>query len=154
MEGTRPATAADLDRLVELAQDARRELAPLRGGSVFLAREARPTDVAADLEDPSTRVWCGTIDGVVVGYAVATVETLADGRVLGRVRELFVESGAREVGVGEGLIADVVAWCREHGCVGIDAHALPGARETKNFFETAGFTARLIVVHHRLDAPS
>ncbi len=43
--------------------------------------------------------------------------------------------------VGEGLLEQLVAWCREQGCVGIDAFALPGHRAAKNFFETAGFTA-------------
>jgi hypothetical protein len=39
---------------------------------------------------------------------------------------------------------------RGGGCVGIDALALPGNRQTKNFFESFGFTARAIVVHRRL----
>jgi hypothetical protein len=34
--------------------------------------------------------------------------------------------------------------------VGIDAVALPGMRETKNFFEAAGLVARAIVVHKAL----
>jgi hypothetical protein len=33
--------------------------------------------------------------------------------------------------------------------VGIDAFALPGMRETKNFFEGSGFTARLLVMHRQ-----
>jgi hypothetical protein len=37
------------------------------------------------------------------------------------------------------------------GCSGVDATALPGNRATKNFFEESGFTARLLVMHHRLD---
>lgn len=152
MDGARPATRADLDRLAELAGAARAELQPLRGGDVFLQREARQPDFASELDDEATRVWCGTIDDVVVGYAVVSVERLPDGRMLGRVRELFVEPEGREVGVGEQLIGEVIAWCSARGCAGIDAHALPGARETKNFFETAGFTARLLVVHKRLGA--
>jgi GNAT superfamily N-acetyltransferase len=150
MEDARPATAADLERLAELAREARRELLPLRGGDVFVQREGRIEDFARDVDDDATMVLCGTIDDVVVGYAAVTLERLGDGRTLGRVRELYVEEGGRGVGVGERLIDEVIAWCSARGCFGIDAHALPGTRETKNFFETAGFTARLLVVHRRL----
>ena len=48
----------------------------------------------------------------------------------------------------------VVAWCRERGCLGIDAAALPGSRATKNFFEESGFSARLLVMHHALGEPA
>ena len=41
----------------------------------------------------------------------------------------------------------LVAWAHERGCVGIDALRLPGNRDTKNFFERFGLTARAIVVH-------
>ena len=34
---------------------------------------------------------------------------------------------------------------------GVDATALPGHRQAKNFFERAGFTARLLVMHHAVD---
>jgi GNAT superfamily N-acetyltransferase len=156
MEGARRATRADLDRLVELANVARDELSQLRGGDVFVAREGRHNDLragfSAQLDDPSTLVLVGTLDDVILGYAVVLAEQLDEGRLLGRVTDLFVEAGAREVGVGERLMEDVLAWCSTRGCLGVDAYALPGARATKNFFETSGFTARLLVVHHRFDA--
>jgi hypothetical protein len=44
----------------------------------------------------------------------------------------------------------ILAWCGEQGCNAVDAYALPGDRQTKNFFEESGFTARLLVMHHRL----
>ena len=44
-------------------------------------------------------------------------------------------------------VSDLIAWAHEAGAVGIDALALPGDRATKNFFETAGLTARAILVH-------
>ena len=62
-------------------------------------------------------------------------------------------AGARDVGVGEELIGEVLRWCEQRDCIGVDALALPGNRATKNFFETFGFTARLLVLHRKL-APS
>jgi GNAT superfamily N-acetyltransferase len=76
---------------------------------------------------------------------------LRDGTRLGQIVELFVTADARSVSVGEGLLDQLVDWCRDEGCVGIDAFALPGHRAAKNFFETAGFTARALVMHHELE---
>ena len=154
MEGVRPATEDDLARLGELARAAIAELTPMKGGVVWAAREARTEPVEdslkASLADDATRVVVGTIDGVPIGYAAVHVEVLNDGSRLGVVDDIFVEEGAREVGVGEAMMGDLVAWCEEQGCAGMDAMALPGHRSAKNFFEESGFTARKLVMHHRL----
>jgi len=154
VEGVRPATEDDLARLGELARAAIAELTPMKGGVVWAAREARTEPVEdslkASLADDATRVVVGTIDGVPIGYAAVHVEVLNDGSRLGVVDDIFVEEGAREVGVGEAMMGDLVAWCEEQGCAGMDAMALPGHRSAKNFFEESGFTARKLVMHHRL----
>ncbi len=155
MERARPATDADLPALASLARSAIAELAPMRGGAVWEAREARrePLDesLAASLADPCARVVAGTIDDVVVGYAVARLEDLADGTRLGVVDDIFVDEEARGVGLGEAMMNDLVAWCVAQGCFGMDAMALPGHRSTKNFFEESGFTARKLVMHHSFE---
>jgi GNAT superfamily N-acetyltransferase len=154
MEGARPATEADVPRLAELARAAIDELVPTRGGAVWRAREARPEPIedglAALLSDPSALVVAGTIDGVVVGYGVVRVEQLGDGSRLGVIDDIYVEDGARGVGLGEVMMGDMVSWCVGQGCFGMDAMALPGHRSTKNFFEESGFTARKLVMHHSL----
>ena len=154
MDGCRPATEADLPRLDELARAVIAELAPTRGGAVWKAREARAEPLAENLGpllgDPDHRVLVGTIDGVVMGYAVGRLERLADGTTLGVIDDIFVEEGARGIGIGEGMINDLIAWCEKAGCIGIDAMALPGHRLTKNFFEESGFSARQLVMHRRM----
>jgi GNAT superfamily N-acetyltransferase len=155
VEGVRPATENDLSRVAELARAAIAELTPMRGGGVWAAREARfePVEesLRASLADDRTRMVVGTIDEFPVGYAAVHLETLNDDSTLGVVDDIFVEEGAREVGVGEAMMGDLVAWCAARGCSGIDAMALPGHRSAKNFFEESGFTARKLVMHHRLD---
>lgn len=157
MEGARRATPGDAARIDELHAAAVAELAPQRGGRVWAAREARPgplaPNLAAVLSDPAALVLVGTLDDVVVGYAIVTLDELRDGRRLGIVTDLYVEPEARGVSVGELMMAEVLRWCRGCGCAGIDALALPGARATKNFFERFGFTARAIVVHRILEEP-
>jgi GNAT superfamily N-acetyltransferase len=151
MERARQATAADLDRIVELAEHLHTELEPMRGGGLWAAREERPApypEVYGSLlgrDDASVVV--GTVDDYVVGFGVAELERLRGGGTLCRITELFVEPEARGVGVGEAIGDELVAFCELRGCVGIDALALPGHRAAKNFFERSGFTARAIVMH-------
>jgi GNAT superfamily N-acetyltransferase len=76
---------------------------------------------------------------------------LRDGSRLGVIEEIYVQPEARGVGVGELLVERSVAFCVEAGCSGVDAAALPGHRQAKNFFERAGFTARLLVMHRSCD---
>ena len=155
MDAVRAATPEDLPAIAALAQALRAELIPMRGGRLWSVREARQGDPAevygALLADAAACVVVGTIDDVVIGFGVASVEPLADGGRLGVVSELFVDAEGRAVGVGEGMIDALVAFCTEAGCVGVDAFALPGHRAAKNFFEESGFTARAIVMHHALD---
>jgi GNAT superfamily N-acetyltransferase len=155
MEGSRPATVEDLPRIAELAELARDELVPMKGGALWSAREA----VAEPFEDAyaaliardDASVVVGTVDETVIGFGVVTLERLRTGETLGIIGDLFVEPGARGIGVGEAMADDLVAFCETRGCTGIDALALPGHRTTKNFFEGSGFTARALVMHRALD---
>jgi GNAT superfamily N-acetyltransferase len=140
--------------VVELAREAATSLQDQRGGPLWTLREGRlePLDAgfAATLGREDHLLLVGTIDDVVVGFASVRWEVLRDGSRHGVVDEIFVEAPSRGVAVGEILMDQVLAWCRAAGCAGIDAVALPGDRETKNFFERFGLTARAIVVHRRL----
>ncbi len=147
--GARPAQAADLPLLVDLARAARLEQLGQRGGRLLTARHCRPEPLdlafAEARSDPTTGLWAGTIDGTPVGYAL----TSADAEIA-VIEELHVDPQARAVGVGEAMLDVIVVWATDQGCSGIDSFALPGARETKNFFETFGMTARLLVLHRAL----
>ena len=155
MEGTRPATADDLPRLVELARQAIVELQALRGGAVWARTAARREPLAAGFEAALAaadhHVLVGTYDGAALGYGAARAEDLPDGTRLGVVTDLYVEPAAREVGIGEALMDELVAWCAAQGCGGVDSLALPGDRATKNFFESFGLVARALIVHKELD---
>jgi GNAT superfamily N-acetyltransferase len=154
VESARDATVDDVPRLAELCREALAEIRPARGGEVYVSREARAEPVeeslATDVAEHIAVV--GTLDDVIVGYATGVTEEIRDGTRLGRITDLFVEGPARGVGVGEAIMRRLLARFGEQACAGIDATALPGARETKNFFEGSGFSARLLVMHHRMPA--
>jgi GNAT superfamily N-acetyltransferase len=155
MESARQATAADVERLAVLYRQGADELAPMRGGAIWAARESRAEPLEATFAElvarDDIRVVIGTIDGVAIGFGVGRLEALRDGRNLGIVDELFVEPDARSIGVGEAIVEQLLAFFAGHHCIGADALALPGNRATKNFFEQQGFVARAIVMHKRLD---
>lgn len=148
MESARRATDDDVPRIAALAAAARAELGAFeRGGALFVLREV---GVRPDVDIEVADAVVGAVDEVVVGYGLPRVEVLADGSRLGVIDELYVEEGARGIGVGEAMMALLLDWFRAQECTGVDAAALPGARATKNFFEASGFTARLLVVHKKL----
>jgi GNAT superfamily N-acetyltransferase len=151
VEDARAATADDLARVAELAHALRAELAAERGGPLWGNRESQPepldTLLTDRLDSDEAAVLVGTYDDVIVGYGTAWIDHLRDGSRLGVIDEIYVEPDARGVGVGETLVERLVQFCRHAGCTGIDATALPGHREAKNFFERAGFSARLLVMH-------
>jgi ribosomal protein S18 acetylase RimI-like enzyme len=154
VEAARRATVDDLPAIIDLAGELRTELTPMRGGGLWAVTAAYPDPLHATFADLLERddacVVVGTIDDTIVGFGAGSVAVLRDGTRLGQVAELFVTEEARAVSVGEAILAHLVAFCAEAGCDGVDAFALPGHRIAKNFFETAGFTARALVMHHSL----
>jgi GNAT superfamily N-acetyltransferase len=135
----RPVAASDVAAVGALCEAARAEIAGLRGGAQYPVR-ALPAP-----GDPLRPLWVGEIDATVVGYLTASLSGTA-----GVIDAVYVDPGCRAVGVGAALLAEALAWMASAGCDTVDAQALPGARQTKNFFEESGFTARLLVVSRRL----
>ncbi len=72
----------------------------------------------------------------------------AGGRTIGAIRLIFTDPEAREVGVGEAMMELYLREARAGGIGFFDAHVAPGHRLAKNFFESHGFSARRIVMHH------
>lgn len=154
VEGARRAAEADITSLAALAAQATAEMSELRGGRVWSRLEARPDpqleSLAQDLRADDAMVVVGTIDEAVVGYGAIRLVELHDRSTVGRVSDIYVLPDARGVGVGEAMMELLMVWARQRGCIGVDSLALPGDRNTKNFFETHGLVARAITVHRAL----
>lgn len=149
----RAAIRGDLEELLRLYRLLEAEMIPLE--PVWPDADGLPEPESAALEvlidDPDATVLVGEIDGVATGMLIGRRESLTgrDGRLqVGSVRFVFTEPAAREVGVGEAMLEAFLAAERAAGVVLFDAHVTPGHRLTKNFFESKGFSARSIVMHH------
>ena len=142
----RTAEPGDIAQLVNLEAEARSALVDQRGGARWL--EEHPLIGDGWLERmASDTVFVAAIDDVLVGYAVVVDE----GPAISRVDQVFVLPGARELGFGDAMLAAGLAYARERGATVFEGEALPGDRDTKNLYERAGITARLITVSTRLD---
>lgn len=149
--GARSATEDDLADLLSLYRLLADEMTPLSHLWPLADGLAEPIEdsLAALIADPETVTLVGELEGVPVGFLVATVEPMlpqARGRSIGAIRLVFVHQPAREVGVGEVMLAAALDDMRARGISTFDAHVLPGHRLVKNFFEAGGFKARSIVM--------
>jgi ribosomal protein S18 acetylase RimI-like enzyme len=149
----RPATEADLDTLTRLYRSLETEMVALHAMWPVADGLDEPVrdSFATALSDPDTVILIGEIDGYPFGFLLARVERLlvqSDGGQVGAIRLIFVDHDAREVAVGETMRDMALQMLRERGITRFDAHVLPGHRLVKNFFESGGFSARSIIMHH------
>jgi len=149
-ESARAAHLGDLDTIRSIANILRKEIAPQRGGALFLQANDRLGDigsrVAAATVSPDALCLVGTYEGVVFGFLLGHI---VEGQ--GLIELLGVDPEARTVGIGEAMISAAADWFRDRGCVGMQSTALPGARETKNFYESFGLKAHLLRLHRPLE---
>lgn len=152
--GARPAITDDLEELVRLYRLLAAEMRNYHRMWEIADGLAEPvTETLRDaLQDGDTLVYLGTIDDVPFGFILGRSEPLltqAGDERIGSIRFVFTELEAREVGVGEVMRDAILEQFRSTGHRLFDAHVLPGHRLVKNFFESGGFSARSIVMHHR-----
>jgi GNAT superfamily N-acetyltransferase len=150
----RHASGADIAVLVHLEDLARNTVAAReRGGPQWLAERPRldAEGWLSLLARADIRVLVAGVDDVVVALAVGRLETTGPLAPRVVVEGVFVEERARGIGFGDGLLALLVEWGQNSGAGRIESTALPGDRETKNLFERAGMSARLLIVSRRLD---
>ena len=157
MEQVRTAETGDLGRLIELVADYHTERTGRRGADLVRPGDglgalppATEASLAPYVSDGERAALLGTLDDWVAAVALCRIDRGGGGR-RGVLDVCFVEPGAREVGLGHLLLEHALDWFTVSGCEGVDGTALPGDREAKNFFESAGFKARRLVMHKPLD---
>ena len=149
---SRTATPGDLDVLRWLYDAAVAEQVEIKPVWAIADALAEPVDesMTGILADEHSLVVVGELDDVPLGFAWARSEPLLPqaGERVAVVRLIFTLHDGRGVGVGDAMIRQILGHFRERGHRRFDARVSPGHRHAKNFFESNGFAARLIVMHH------
>jgi GNAT superfamily N-acetyltransferase len=154
MDAVRPATADDGPRLRELSAGLLTGVLAQRGGPLLFDSDPSVTDgtgvadrVVGAVGSAGCCVLVGTAGGVVAGFACVHIVEQAGGRRRGVLDACYVEPEGRGVGLGHQLLAAALSWFDEREVEGIDGTALPGDRQAKSFFESAGFKARMLTMY-------
>lgn len=143
----RVAMESDLARVVLLDEIGRSQVSRHRGGKAWIGEHGSADDV---LRIRKCRNLVVEFCSEVVGFLLAEVlEDPHRGRIM-RIERVYVEPDARQIGCGDALVASITQIALETGCTFIEGEALPGDRDTKNLYERAGITARLITVSKAL----
>ena len=153
-ESARYANEADIYTFKKLFQESRKEASTYKASDIWLANEALkgpPEVIFQDfLSSDCKTLLIGEFDAYPVGFMLIQLFPL-DNNLLARVEEVYVDSEARKVGVGEHMMDEAIKWAKDQGASQILGRTFPGDRHTKNFFERFKVTARLIEVSKRLD---
>lgn len=146
---TRSADKGDISVASAILSEAENAIERWRGGNV-LKQDRPPGEILHLLEKCLDRddMLCviGTLDGVAVGIGLVAQAQLANSDLIAKIHILFVLESARGVGAGEAIMAALSEWSQAKNCKGMDATALPGDRNTKNFFESHGMSARALTL--------
>ena len=159
----RPATTADLPRLIELFH---KEIAYQRGFAPFF-------DLSADLDwerfaklklnNRHERVFVAEADGTVPGYldvrAIVPGQARSAKHFVGRIfqrriapsfartgtvgwiEDCYVDNQFRRQGIGAALVAYALAWLRERGADRIELATFAANGSGRAFWEKQGFSA-------------
>lgn len=149
----RPADEVDIPALVDLYRKLEAEMIELEEMWPLADALAEPVAASfeAELADPDSIVIVGELEGVPLGFIIGRLEGLlpqGGNEKIGSIRFVFVEQGAREISIGEQMLAELLKRLKARGARRFDAHVLPGHRLVKNFFESGGFSARKIIMHN------
>ncbi|HET8990404.1 MAG TPA: hypothetical protein VFN59_04820 [Acidimicrobiales bacterium] len=131
----RPAAPVDAVALAGLWDDAARECAQHRGGSVLLDELRAGRDDATTLRDAlrAGELIVAVIHDVPVGFAWCRG---------GLIAALYVARVERRLGYARALVTELLTGPHAP----IDGYALPGDRATKSLYESIGWKARLLTM--------
>lgn len=144
---SRLANEQDFNYISDIYSDYLNEIKDHRGSQHMLDNLFQINfDLLSRLKDnPDFLLLVGTFEEVVLGFAIC--ELIGDRAVL---QFIVVSKGARKVGIGSSMLNKIVSVMKSKGIQTIDSQVMPGERHSKNFFESFGMKARLIIVSSEL----
>ena len=144
----RSASEDDVMAIVDLANEARMEIAQFRGHDQLLEVSSSTEQQWSTTITSSKNIVLVALRSLsIVGYAKGDID--AKGTIC-MVSHVFVDPQARQLGIGAGLIGEIARVAKAKGCQTLDAVALPGDRKMKNLYERIGMPARLLIASKTL----
>jgi GNAT superfamily N-acetyltransferase len=144
----REASITDVASVNILEDSAFESLSNFRGLAQFLETSPRIGDGWSEIiEDSKFKLVVGVLGETIHGYLL--VEVFA-GLHKALIKQVFVDSTARQLGLGALLIERCEQVVRDNGCTVLEGLALPGDRDMKNLFERASMSAQLLIVGKNL----
>ena len=144
----RDASVTDIVDVQELENSAFESLSSFRGLAQFVEMSPRIGDGWNEIIDDSKyKLFVGVSGQKIHGYLL--VEVFA-GLHKALIKQVFVDSTARQLGLGALLIERCEQVVRDNGCTVLEGLALPGDRDMKNLFERASMSAQLLIVGKNL----
>ncbi|MCD2195682.1 GNAT family N-acetyltransferase [Actinomycetospora endophytica] len=112
-------------------------------------RDSQRRAVEGVLDDPATTVWSAVLDGMVIGFAAATVR-----EAYGEIVMLAVDPSAQRRGIGGALTTTALAWIAEQGVAVamVETGGDPGHAPARRVYERAGFAALPVTRYFRRSA--
>ena len=89
-----------------------------------------------------SQVWIAEKDGKVVGFMLARLKMLPafrGGMMVGELSDMFIDPGARRLGIGEQLSEQAINWLKEKGAHSIEIQVLAGNEPSWKLYEKMGF---------------
>jgi len=144
----RSASEEDVMAIVELAKEARSEIAQFRGHEHLLEVWTLTDQQWATAITSNKNIVLVALSSMsIVGYAKGDID---DKGAICLVSHVFVDPQARQLGIGAGLVGETARFAKSKGCQTLDAVALPGDRKMKNLYERIGMPARLLIASKTL----
>ena len=148
MFNVREGLPSDVESLRALEDLAFESLSNFRGLSQFLEMSPPIGDEWIDIVTESKyRILVGVSDSGIHGYLLVEIFSSLHKAM---IKQVFVDSLARHLGLGAMLIEHCEKIARESECTVLEGLALPGDRDMKNLFERASMSAQLLIVGKNL----
>ena len=115
---------------------------------------ATPEQIAAQLaaSAPVETAFLAEVDGRVVGMAcLRLLPTVCDPTPYAELTELFVEAGARRLGVGRALVAHIEAQARARGAAELVLMTAWRNTDAHAFYHALGYRNYTIMMRRKLD---
>lgn len=136
----RSATAADIDAIQDIAEDAWKtdypDIMTRETASDAITAWYNPTRLEAELENDRTELLVAERDGTVVGFSHANWSAIDAG---GHILRLYVHPDHRRAGIGTELLEETCATLATHDVDRINAMVLAENDPGNTFYDRFGF---------------